>query len=379
MTTSALHACVFALSLALLSGAAPPAAHGDAPAPAEVGGEGRASLYVRADSDRTTVISPRVRYRQSLRTPRRVVDITYSLDAWSSASVDIRSAATGRVSEVRHEVEGGYSEEIGAGAIAAGYRLSYEPDYTSHAVHLRGQRDLLQRTLTLSARLFGSVDQIGRAGDENFAERALSGGALLSAGLVLTRTTLAVVAYELRGIGGYQGSPYRYVALGGDGLCSASAALCVPEEVPRLRARHAFVGQVRQALGRWLALGGLYRFYADSWALRSHTFALAADSQVRPGVLVGLEYRAYAQSGASFYRARYPYPAPGLRFFTRDRELSSLGNHRLALRGAYRRPLRRGRLEVGGLIAGSRLEYDDFIGLDEVYALELSLSLGGAF
>lgn len=356
----------------------PPADPAPAAPPTSRGAEARASVYVRNDSDRTTVVSPRVRYRQELRTPRRVLDVTYSLDAWSSASVDIRSAATPTVREVRHEGDVGYRETLGLGGVSVGYRLSHEPDYLSNALRLAVDRDLLQRTITLGARVFGSIDRVGRAGDRHFRELLLSGGAHLSAAFVVTRSTIALIAYELRGLSGYQASPYRFVALGVAGPCSLAADLCVAEEVPRLRARHAIVGRLRQALGERVAIGGLYRFYSDSWALRSHTAAVDVTVTPARGALLGLEYRAYAQSSAWFYRARYEL-GDGLRFYTRDRELSSLGNHRLALRGGYEHHLRRGRVDVGALIAGSRFEYDDFVGLTEVYALDLSVSVGAAF
>jgi len=343
-----------------------------------IGGQTQASLYVRSDTDKTTVVSPRIRHRQQLGNPKRNLDITYSLDAWTSASVDIRTAATPTVSERRHEVDASYSEEVGLGAVGVGYRVSYEPDYLSNSLRISAQRELFQRTVALQARLFGALDRVGRAGDSYFRELVLSGGALLSSGFVLSRSTLAVLAYELRGVSGYQASPYRYVALGGDGLCSAAATFCVPEEVPRKRMRHAVVGQMRQALGRYMAVGGLYRFYIDSWSLYSHTGAVDLIVTPTKGLLIALEYRGYAQSGVYFYRARY-IPFAGDRFLTRDRELSSLGSHRLALRGRYTHPLRRGNIHVGTLVSGTQIEYDDFMGLNRVLALEVALSIGASF
>ncbi len=294
-----------------------------------------------------------------------------------------RSAATARVREVRHEDDVGYTETIGAGQIAVGYRLSYEPDYTSNAIRLSAQRDLLQRTITLGGRLYGALDRVGRAGDELFSELLLSSGALLSAGFVLSKTTVALVNYEMRALRGYQASPYRFVPIGGGadpdtGGCALFSELCLPEEVPRSRIRHAVVGRIRQALGRRISVGALYRLYADSWALRSHTADLDLRYRFAKGPMLGLEYRAYAQSGASFYRSMYLLQGP-TRFFTRDRELSSLGNHRLALRGQTQHRLRRGTIDAGAFIAGSRLAYDAFAGLSEVYAIELALSIGGSF
>jgi hypothetical protein len=347
--------------------------------PSSIGGQVRGGVYVRTDSDRTTVVSPRVHLRQPLGQPQTRLDITYSLDAWTSASVDIRTAATPVVRENRHEATAAIERERGNTTWSAAYRLSHEPDYLANSAALAGQVELAQRTVTLSGRLFGALDRVGRAGDDLFREPLRTGGALVGATFVLGRTTLLSLAYELRGALGYMASPYRFVAIGGDaGVCGEATPFCLPEVHPRRRVRHAGVVRLRQALGRRVSVGALYRFYYDSWRLRSHTLALDLAVMPARGAVLALEYRAYAQSGAFFYRARYLSPEPG-GYFTRDRELSSLGSHRLALHGTYTRPLRRGALDLGLLAAGTRIEYDAFVGLSRVWALELSAMLGGRY
>lgn len=346
--------------------------------PPPIGGEVRGGVYVRTDSDRTTVVSPRAHLRQEVG-PRTKLDITYSLDAWTSASVDIRTAATSTVRENRNEVTGGVERERGVARWSASYRLSHEPDYLANSASLAGQVELAQRTITLSGRLFGALDRVGRAGDAAFREPLHAGGALLSAAFVLTKTTLLQAAYELRGALGYMASPYRFVAIGAaGGVCGADSEYCLPEVHPRRRNRHAWVLRGRQALGRRVSIGATYRFYIDSWKLRSHTGIV--DLAVTParGVVLGLEYRAYAQSAAFFYRMNYLSPGPG-GYFTRDRELSSLGSHRLALHTTLSRPVGRGAVEFGALVAGTHIAYDGFVGLSRVWALELSAVLGGRY
>lgn len=359
---------IYALFLALM-----------ASPPAPVGGEARGGLYVRTDSDRTTVISPRAHLKQAIAGPQNRIDVTYSLDAWTSASVDIRTAATPIVRENRHEGVVGFERERGNTSWSLGYRLSREPDYLANSATLAGQVELAQRTITLAGRLFGALDRVGRAGDADFREPMHAGGALVSAAFVPTRTTLLQIAYELRGALGYMASPYRFVGVGGEGgTCNATSDFCLPETHPRRRARHAWVLRARQALGRHLAVGGTYRFYLDSWKLRSHTAALELATMPSRRTVLALEYRLYAQSGAFFYRTNYLSPGPG-GYFTRDRELSSLASHRLALHATYTRELGRGALELGALAGGTRIAYDAFIGLSRVWALELTAVIGGRY
>lgn len=348
--------------------------------PPSAGGQVRGGVYVRTDSDHTTVVSPRAHLRQTVAGPHNRVDVTYSLDAWTSASVDIRTAATPVVvREQRHEGLVGFEREQGNATWSVGYHLSREPDYLANSATLAGQVDLLQRTITLAGRLFGALDSVGRAGDAAFREPLRAGGALLGATFVPTRTTLVQAAYELRGALGYQASPYRFVAIGeGPGTCGLESIVCLPETHPRRRSRHAWVLRARQALGRRLSLGGTYRFYYDSWRLRSHTTAFDVAVNAGRRTLLSLEYRAYVQSGAFFYRSQYLSPGTG-GYFTRDRELSSLFSHRLALHATYTREFKRGALELGALAAGSHIGYDAFIGLSRVWALELTAILGGRY
>lgn len=348
--------------------------------PTPIGGQVRGGVYVRTDSDHTTVVSPRAHLRQTVGGPHNRVDVTYSLDAWTSASVDVRTAATPIVvREQRHEGVVGFERERGNTSWSVGYRLSREPDYLANSATLAGQVELLQRTITLAGRLFGALDRVGRAGDAEFREPLHSGGALLSATFVPTRTTLLQLAYEVRGARGYQASPYRFVALGeGPGTCGLESAFCLPEAHPRRRSRHAWVVRGRQAIGRQLSLGATYRFYYDSWRVRSHTAAFDLALNASRRALLSLEYRVYAQSGAFFYRTRYMSPGPG-GYYTRDRELSSLFSQRLALHATYTREMKRGALELGALAAGTTIGYDSFIGLTKVWALELTAMIGGRY
>ncbi|HET9993528.1 MAG TPA: hypothetical protein VFQ65_33555, partial [Kofleriaceae bacterium] len=101
----------------------------------EVGeGEVKSSLAMYADSDKTTVVTTVV--DGSVRLPQPVVVNAHALvDAVSSASVDVVSAATSRFTENR--VELGTTAQIGfsqASEGSIGYTHSGENDWQSHAV-----------------------------------------------------------------------------------------------------------------------------------------------------------------------------------------------------------------------------------------------------
>src|SRR5688500_14275375 len=89
------------------------------------------ALYVRTDSDRTTIVSPRGRGRTDVR-PGTSFELVYTADAWTSASIDIRASASQVVTEQRDELDARASQQLADATVSAGYRYSSEVDYESH-------------------------------------------------------------------------------------------------------------------------------------------------------------------------------------------------------------------------------------------------------
>src|SRR5689334_10529552 len=67
--------------------------------------EGDAALYIRTDTDRTTVIAPRVRGQVAIEEATRLSAV-YAVDVWTSASIDIMTSASQvPVTEQRDEID----------------------------------------------------------------------------------------------------------------------------------------------------------------------------------------------------------------------------------------------------------------------------------
>jgi hypothetical protein len=340
--------------------------------------EAVSALYIRADSNATTIVSPHV--RAAARATESVdVDAEYAVDAWTGASVDIVSAATGAVTETRHEVKAGLGHEAERVRIGGSYRFSLEPDYRSHGASLRAAADLARRNTTLALDLFGGRDRVGRAGDPGFAEFLLSGGARLTATQVIDTATVAELSWETTLLAGFQASPYRWVAIGGNGTCAGGARYCVPEHVPDRRLRHAVGLAGRRALTSRLSLGVDGRFYFDSWDVRSVTAQPELALTLGRGARLGLRYRYYTQGSAEFYRPRYVDLMTTGGHVARDRKLSAFYAHEAGL--SYLREVDLGgdgALLVGVRSAVGRLYYLEFVGLDEVTVFEVTALLGVA-
>jgi hypothetical protein len=347
-----------------------------------VAGEGRAdevaaAVYVRTDTNNTVVVAPRVRAQAEVATDTQAT-VVYAVDVWTSASVDIMTSASRvPVTEQRDELNLSLDHEFEDVILTFAYRLSLEPDYVSHGGSGGFAYDFADNNATLAVGLSGSVDRVGRAGHPDFWRDAGTLGARVSFTQVLTRETLAQVMYELSRVSGYQVSPYRFVAIGGDGLCTSGvvsgagyAPLCVPENSPGTRMRHAIAFELRHALSASTSLSGAYRFYLDDWGLSSHT--LRAEGSYLPGAdtVLSLRYRFYTQTAVDHYRSRYAAPQA---YVTSDKELSPLTSHRIGLELDHLWSLEGGgNLTTTLSLAPIFYAYSDFIPLDSITAFEFT-------
>lgn len=350
-------------------------------APARAEQSASAALYVRTDTDHTRVISPRLELRTGVVDEETHVDLTYAVDVWTSASVDIVASASAPVTEQRDELNLGLDRVLGDLTLAAGYRYSTEPDYVSHGGSATASWDLADRATTLALSLSGSKDRVGRSGDENFSEQVSTLGTGLSLTQVIDTDTLIQLVYDVAFVSGYQASAYRYVAFGSPGPCEDTAPFCLPEQNPRERARHALAIRARRALTTHWSLGGGYRFYLDDWGVHSHTAKADVAWAPQPHATVALSYRFYTQSQADHYRFAYSPEDVGLAYFTRDKELSPLSSQRVALELDWVWPIDQERM---GLLTAVSLattfyDYRNFAMLTHSTAFEITAVTGLEF
>ena len=350
--------------------------------------EGGVSLFVRVDTDRTTVVSPRVAAAATFDRDRTTVRGSYMADVWTSASIDIRTAASIRrprepgqqdgeyraITEQRDQLDLSISHEVDDVTLGASYYYSGENDYWSHGFAVRSVQELPGNSTTIEEALTYSHDVVGRAGDPTFAGPLDGFGVGLVLPQIFSPDVLAPIVYDGTYRTGYQSSPYRYVGLGGDGLCGGTAILCVPEAHPSTRIRNAVVAQARFAFGSAASAGLGYRFYPDDWGAISHSARAHIPWIPDRGHTITLAYRFYTQGAAAFYMSVYPNREDILNV-SRDRELSPMFSNRLALSYQGGAPLAEGvTLKFAIAVGGTAFVYPDFVGLDEVYALDTSLS-----
>lgn len=337
------------------------------------------TVYVRTDTDKTTVITPRLSVQAPLDDSTRV-DVAYSMDVWSSASIDIRTSASRPVTERRDEINAAVTHDFEDASFSLAYRYSYEPDYESHFVNAGLTLDFADKASTLALGGGVSFDDVGRVGTPSFERTLRSVNAQATFTQVVDAKTLLQAVYSFGYADGYQSSPYRYVGVGTfDGSCPrAMQEYCFPENNPSERLKHAFVLALGRAFSDVTSARVTYRFYLDDWEIISHTALAELSWLPELETVIALRYRFYLQSAAAQYRSHFPY-TNGLRlreYYSRDKELSKFMNHRVAVE-----------LEktwaLGGIgekfqtvfsVGPTLYLYDNFIPYKRIWAFEVTLS-----
>jgi hypothetical protein len=339
------------------------------------------TVYVRTDGDHTTIVTPALHVGAQLTEGTRV-DLTYTVDVWTSASVDIVTAASEQVTEQRDEVDVALAQTLGDVTLGASYRHSIENDYESNGGSLGASFDFAQKNSTLAVVARALSDRVWAAGGEKLKRPVSMLSARLAFTQVLDRNTLGQLSYEIARQSGYLASPYRYVRIADDAgslpsTCVTPLDMCVLERTPDERARHAAAIELRRALGSDVSVGAGYRFYLDDWDLSSHT--IEADLAFVPAEawLLDLSYRFYTQNKAGLYRPFYPLDSLPA-YYSSDKELSTLTTQRVQLELTKLWDLDNDgtRLRTVLLAAPTLYTYSDFPLLDRIVALELTLSAG---
>lgn len=199
----------------------------------------------------------------------------------------------------------GIEQQLGkTWTIAGNFYRSQEVDYTSNAVLGTISKDLFDANTTVTLRGQYNTDRVGKileSGEITSTKRYTFTGAL-NLTQVLSASTVLDLSYDIVYMKGNLSDPYRQVRVIDDG----GGSVIVDELHPRNRWRHAGTARVTQYVPALRAsLIGSYRYYGDTWNVRSHTADLKFNKYIFKDLVFGVSYRYYNQTGASFYREKY--------------------------------------------------------------------------
>jgi len=283
-------------------------------------GRASASVAVYADDDDMLVVSPAAGV-QAQAGAHATIDAAIAADTVTGASVDVvTSASPAPVREQREE-----------GALGVTLALPRDTTVTARAIGSHehdddvvwgwalASRELADRNTTIELGWGHGESWITNAIDASFRARRTDDRATARVTQVIDARTYVDLLVDLSRTSGYQASPYRAIAIAEPAM---PAVVFEDEATPRLRHTGAIAIRVRRAIGdRWFAHAG-YRAVADDWGVASHTADARAIVETDDATWrFGASLRAYTQTAADFWRARYTIE-DALR--TRDRTLARM-------------------------------------------------------
>jgi hypothetical protein len=205
----------------------------------------------------------------------------------------------------RGQIIVGLQQGVGDGALISGsYYRSQEVDYVSNSFVGTYTQEMNDKNTTLTVRGQASFDLVGEIleSGELVQQRKNTYNGAATLAQILSPNTVWDLGYDFVLHKGFLSDPYRQVKIS-DGL---GAALLVDELHPTTRGRHAVSTKLSQFIPPIKAsVIGSYRFYFDSWKMKSHTAELRFNKYILRDLVFGMDYRYYTQSGAYFFSEQY--------------------------------------------------------------------------
>ena len=225
--------------------------------------------------------------------------------------------------------------------VNAGAHLSLEHDYSSIGVSGGLTRDFNHKNTALGTSLSYSHDAVSPVGGFRVpfssmpapvaGQRRGNRGskpkqvydAVLTLTQVLDRNTLFRLNYSFDRSTGYLTDPYKLLSLvlPQDSVNAGDAVDYLYENRPSTRNKNAIYSQLRHYM--WgNAVDVSYRYFWDTWGIRSHTGELLFDWQVGRDKSLVPHIRWYHQSAADFYRLFLVQGAPLPAYASADTRLA---------------------------------------------------------
>ncbi|HZV93699.1 MAG TPA: DUF3570 domain-containing protein, partial [Caldimonas sp.] len=221
------------------------------------------TLYHLYSGGGVTAQGPAVLVRKSLFDKVSIAG-SYYVDAVSNASIDVVTTAS-KYHEVRSEYGLSADYVYRDAQITLSGLSSHEPDYTANTGSVDISQEVFGGMTTVALGFTRGDDTVLKHNSPEFHDKAKHWQYRLGVTQILTPRWLLSINGEALSDDGYLGSPYRDARVFG---------AFVPEKNPRTRSARAVKFRLVGDLGWRNAMHAEYRYYRDTWAIKSHTAEL---------------------------------------------------------------------------------------------------------
>ena len=295
-------------------------------------------LYHNYDGGGVVIQGPSILARKQLGQSVSV-SANYYVDAISSASIDVVTTAS-PYKEQREEVSLGADLLDDNVIVSTGVTQSVENDFEAKTLHFSISQDMLGDLTTVSLGISRGWDTVGqtissgsgRIRDPGFSEPVDRLTYSLGISQIVTKKLIVGLNFDTVTDEGFLNNPYRSVRYLDPN--NPDAYLGQPENYPRTRTSRALGLRFAYYLGNHSALHGQYRYFSDSWDIRSHDIGLKYSRPYGERWLFDINTRYYSQSSASFFVDLMPYESAQT-YYGRDKELSAFSNTTLGFGVSY--------------------------------------------
>lgn len=248
---------------------------------------------------------------------------SFITDSISGASPAFHSYALSKLRDFRRAMDAEVTRYLPHHTVTLGASYSTEADYISRGVSVQGSQFSEDKNTTWTTGMGFANDTVSASTGRVKGENKQVFDALLGVTQVLTTNDIVQLNASLARGRGYLSDPYK-------------ALDKRPDE------RNSYT-----VLARWNhhfdATGGSsrvsYRYFADSWKIRAHTFTAEYTQPFADGWSITPILRLYTQSAASFYvdadPSIYPFaPSPPVSAlnYSEDQRVSAYGAHTVGIK-----------------------------------------------
>lgn len=246
-------------------------------------------------------------------------------DSISGASPAYHTKKLSNMHDFRRAGETAITRYLPNGTVTLGLNYSGESDYVSRGATLMATRSSDDKNTVLSAGMGVSRDRINPT--NQVVTDASKQGLNVLLGVTQVLSTLDVAQLN---VGHYSGHGYF------------SDPYKAYDQRPNLRSHQTVMGRWNHHFESTQSTTRMaYRYYTDSWGVRSHTFDVELVQPLAPGWSVAPAVRVYTQTAADFYvnAETSPYPFPPIPpvnavHFSEDQRVSAFGARTYGLKVA---------------------------------------------
>lgn len=270
---------------------------------------------------------------------------SYYVDAVSNASIDVVTQAS-RFSERRRAYDLGADYVVRDTLLTLGVARSDEPDYVARSASFDVAQEVFGGMTTVSLGFSRGSDDVSKTDAPEFSDDADHWQYRVGLTQILSPRWLVSLNGEALSDRGFLANPYRAARVFG---------ASVPERHPRTRTARAVKLRTIGELGSADAVRLEYRYYWDTWDVRSHTAEAGYARHFGPLWLAEGHARFHTQGAALFYSDN---ASSETTFVSRSKQLSSFSNYAVGAKLSYRVMRVPGQYEINASGAYEYLQFN---------------------